>query len=105
MIRIITVLYILLALLVFGSMIFIHELGHFMFARFCGVTIHEFAIGMGPTLISWKSKKYETKYALRLLPIGGFVSMEGEDSESDDPNAFNKKAKWKRSSSTILPPK
>lgn len=77
-------------------MIFIHELGHFMFARFCGVTIHEFAIGMGPTLISWKSKKYETKYALRLLPIGGFVSMEGEDSESDDPNAFNKKAKWKR---------
>ena len=67
-----------------------------MFARFCGVTVHEFAIGMGPTLISWKSKKYETKYALRLLPIGGFVSMEGEDTESDDPNAFNKKAKWKR---------
>lgn len=93
---IITVLYILLALLVFGSMIFIHELGHFMVARKCGVTIHEFAIGMGPTVVSWKSKKYETKYALRLLPIGGFVSMEGEDGESDDPNAFVKKAKWKR---------
>lgn len=77
-------------------MIFIHELGHFIFARWSGVTIHEFAIGMGPTLISWKSKKYDTKYALRLFPIGGFVSMEGEDNDSDDPNAFNKKPKWKR---------
>ena len=77
-------------------MIFVHELGHFITARLSGVTIHEFAIGMGPTLISWKSKKYDTKYAWRLLPIGGFVSMEGEDEESDDENAFNKKAKWKR---------
>ncbi len=91
-----TVLYILLALFVFGIMIFIHELGHFITARLSGVTIHEFAIGMGPKLISWQSKKYETKYALRLLPIGGFVSMEGEDGESDDENAFNKKPKWKR---------
>lgn len=77
-------------------MIFIHELGHFMFARWSGVTIHEFAIGMGPKIVSWRSKKYDTKYALRLFPIGGFVSMEGEDDESDDPNAFNKKPKWKR---------
>ena len=92
----ITILYILLALFVFGIMIFIHELGHFITARLSGVTIHEFAIGMGPTLVSWQSKKYDTKYALRLLPIGGFVSMEGEDGESDDENAFNKKPKWKR---------
>ena len=92
----ITILYILLALFVFGIMIFIHELGHFITARLSGVTIHEFAIGMGPTLVSWKSKKYDTKYALRLLPIGGFVSMEGEDEESEDENAFNKKPKWKR---------
>ena len=91
-----TILSILLALFVFGIMIFIHEFGHFITARLSGVTIHEFAIGMGPTLISWKSKKYDTKYALRLLPIGGFVSMEGEDEESDDENAFNKKPKWKR---------
>lgn len=91
-----TILYILLALFVFGIMIFIHEFGHFITARLSGVTIHEFAIGMGPTLVSWKSKKYDTKYALRLLPIGGFVSMEGEDEESDDENAFNKKPKWKR---------
>ena len=91
-----TILYILLSLLVFGTMIFIHELGHFLVARWSKVTIHEFAIGMGPALFSWKSKKYETKYALRLLPIGGFVSMEGEDEESQDENAFNKKPKWRR---------
>lgn len=91
-----TILYILLAILIFGVMIFIHELGHFIFARLSKVTIYEFAIGMGPKLLSWKSKNYETKYALRLFPIGGFVSMAGEDGESDDPNAFNKKPIWKR---------
>ena len=51
---------------------------------------------MGPTLTSWHSKKYETKYALRLLPIGGFVSMEGEDEASEDENAFCNKSIWKR---------
>lgn len=86
------ILYILLMLLVFGVMIFIHEFGHFITARMCGVAVKEFAIGMGPTLFSWKSKKYDTKYGLRLLPIGGFVSMVGEDEESDDARAFcNKK--------------
>ena len=77
-------------------MIFIHELGHFVTARLSKVTIYEFAIGMGPTIFSWKSKKYDTKYALRLLPFGGFVSMAGEDGECDDENAFNKKPCWKR---------
>ena len=96
MIYITVLLYIVLALFVFGLLIFIHELGHFVAARLSKVTIYEFAIGMGPTLISWKSKKYDTKYALRLLPIGGFVSMAGEDGESDDENAFNKKPFWKR---------
>lgn len=65
-------------------------------ARINKVTIYEFAIGMGPTLFSWKSKKYDTKYALRLFPIGGFVSMAGEDGESDDENAFNKKNFFQR---------
>lgn len=84
--------YILLMLLIFGVMIFIHEFGHFITARICGVAVKEFAIGMGPTLFSWRSKKYDTKYGLRLLPIGGFVSMVGEDEESDDSRAFcNKK--------------
>ena len=80
----------------FGVLIFVHELGHFIAARLSKVTIYEFAIGMGPTIVSWNSKKYDTKYALRLFPIGGFVSMAGEDGESDDENAFNKKPFWKR---------
>lgn len=74
-----TILYILLALLIFGILIFIHELGHFLVARCCGVKILEFAIGMGPKLLSWKSKKSGTAYALRLFPIGGFVNMLGEN--------------------------
>ena len=72
-------LYILLALFVFGVLIFIHELGHFIAARLCGVKILEFAIGMGPKILSHKSKKSGTRYALRLFPIGGFVSMLGEN--------------------------
>lgn len=71
-------LYILLALFVFGLLIFIHELGHFIAARLCGVTVLEFAIGMGPKLFSVRSKKSGTAYSLRLIPVGGFVSMLGE---------------------------
>lgn len=72
-------LYILLALVIFGLLIFIHELGHFIAARLCGVEILEFAIGMGPKVVSWRSKKSGTRYSLRLFPIGGFVSMLGEN--------------------------
>ena len=90
------IVYFLIMLLVFGVLVFIHEFGHFMTARLCGVTVKEFAVGMGPKLVSWSSKKYETKYALRLLPIGGFVSMEGEDEASEDENAFCNKSVWKR---------
>jgi len=72
-------LYILLAIFIFGALIFIHELGHFIVARLCGVKVLEFAIGMGPKLFSIKSKKSGTVYAIRLFPIGGFVSMLGEN--------------------------
>lgn len=96
MIDIITFLYVLIALLVFGLLIFIHELGHFLSARACGVGVKEFAIGMGPKLISWKSKKYDTVYRIRLLPIGGFVSMVGEDEDSTESNAFCNQKVWKR---------
>ncbi|MBR6726653.1 MAG: site-2 protease family protein [Clostridia bacterium] len=127
-----TFLYILLALLVFGLLVMIHELGHFLIARLFGVGIREFSIGMGPKLFSWKGKKrwgepvpederekepevppiafdeneptpepkepedYRTTYSLRLLPIGGYVSMVGEDEESDHPAAFGQKNVWKR---------
>ena len=84
----------LVAILFFGLLISIHELGHFTFAKLFKVKVNEFALGMGPAL--FKKKKGETTYALRLLPIGGYVSMEGEDSESEDENAFNRKKVWQK---------
>lgn len=96
MITITGLLYILIAILVFGVLIFVHEGGHFLAARICRVTVKEFAIGMGPKVFSWVSKKTGTRYGLRLLPIGGFVSMAGEDEESEDPNAFCNKSVIKR---------
>ncbi len=89
-----SILYIVIALLIFGVIVMIHELGHFCVAKACGVKVNEFAIGMGPKIISWG--KGETKYSWRLLPIGGYVSMEGEDEESDDSRAFGKKKVWQR---------
>ncbi len=90
------ILYILIAILMFGALIFIHELGHFLTARLFHVTIYEFSIGMGPKLFSKTSEKSGTAYSLRLLPIGGYVSMAGEDEESEDENALNKKPVWQR---------
>ena len=87
-------MYILLAILAFGILIASHELGHFLAAKACGVRVNEFAIGMGPTLLKKQGK--ETKYSLRLLPIGGFCAMEGEDEESEDPRAFSSQKPWKR---------
>ena len=89
------VLYILIAILIFGFLIFVHELGHFLFAKKFGVSITEFSLGMGPKIISKKGKD-GVEYALRALPIGGFVAMVGEEEDSDDPNAFNKKPAWQR---------
>ena len=87
---------ILATILLFGFLIFIHELGHYLTARACKVTVREFAIGMGPKVVTWTSKKTQIAYSLRALPIGGFVAMEGEDEESADPNAFSKKKVWQR---------
>lgn len=84
----------LLAIFLFGILIAIHEFGHFSFAKLFKVKVNEFALGMGPKIIS--KKKGETAYSLRLFPIGGFVSMEGEDEDSADERAFNKKPAWQR---------
>lgn len=84
--------YILAAILVFGVLIAVHELGHFMAAKACGVRVNEFSIGMGPTL--WKKQKGETQYSLRLFPVGGFCAMEGEEEDSDDPTALNNQGFW-----------
>ena len=69
---------------ILGIIVFIHELGHFIFAKKAGVYVYEFAIGMGPKIISKKSKKSETVYSLRLIPLGGFCAMAGEDEEDEN---------------------
>ena len=71
-----------------GFLILIHELGHFIVAKLCKVKVNEFAIGFGPLI--WKKQGKETKYAIRLLPLGGFVSMEGEEERSEDARSFSK---------------
>ena len=86
--------YIIFAVIMFGVLIFVHELGHFLAARACGVKVNEFAMGMGPTLLKKQGK--ETLYSLHALPIGGFCAMEGEDEESDSPSAFNNQKGWKK---------
>lgn len=76
------------AIFVFLMVILFHEFGHFAVAKLVGIKVNEFSIGMGPKLL--QKKKGETEYTLRLLPIGGYVKMEGEDEESSDPRSFNK---------------
>lgn len=83
-----------LAILFFGVIIIIHEFGHFICAKLFKVRVNEFSIGMGPAI--FKKQKGETQYSLRALTIGGYVSMEGEDEESEDERAFNKKKVWQR---------
>ena len=84
------ILTIVAAILVFGILIAVHEAGHLMAAKAVGVTVHEFAIGMGPKLFSFT--KGETLYSLRLLPIGGYCSMEGEDEKSENSGALCNKS-------------
>lgn len=79
-------MYILIAILIFGALIAIHEAGHFAAAKLSGVRVNEFAIGMGPAI--FKRQKGETLYSLRIFPMGGYCAMEDEDEESDDPHAF-----------------
>ena len=85
---------ILFAILLFSFLIFIHELGHFVAAKLSGVQVNEFSMFMGPAL--WKKQVGETLYSLRLIPIGGYCAMEGEDGGSDNPRSFHKAAWWKR---------
>lgn len=72
-------------ILILGVIVLIHEFGHFIFAKKAGIYVYEFSIGMGPRIIKWKRKNDETEYSIRLIPIGGFVQMAGEEID-DDPN-------------------
>ena len=77
-----------------GFLILIHEGGHFFVARLCKVKVNEFAIGFGKILLQKQGK--ETKYTLRIIPLGGFCNMEGESEESDEVGSFSKASVWKR---------
>ena len=77
-----------------GFLIFIHEGGHFLVAKLCKVKVNEFAIGFGPTI--WSRQGKETKYAIRAIPLGGFVSMEGEDEESSHEHSYSNASITKR---------
>jgi len=87
-------LYIILAIFLFGLLIFTHELGHFLAARAFGVRVNEFAMGLGPIIL--KKQRGETLFTLRLLPVGGLCAMEGEDENSSDPRSFTAKPAWQR---------
>ena len=84
----------IVTIVVFMTMITFHELGHFTAAKLLGVAVPEFSVGMGPAIFKHKGKK--TLYALRMLPIGGYCRLEGEDEESSDPAAFTNQKLWKR---------
>ena len=84
----------LAALFVFSAVIAIHEFGHFAVAKLCGIRVNEFSIGMGPQL--FHKTKGDTEYSLRLLPIGGYCAMEGEDEDSDDDRALGRQVWWKK---------
>lgn len=85
---------IIIALLIFSIIIIFHELGHFWLAKANGIRVNEFCLGLGPTIFGFT--KGETKYSLKLLPFGGACMMEGEDDDSSDERAFNKKSVWAR---------
>ena len=92
-------MYILIGILLLGILIAVHEFGHFIAARICGIEVMEFAIGMGPKLIGWTGKS-GTKFSLRAIPLGGFCAFYGEDDvegkSADDPRAYGKQNVWKR---------
>lgn len=89
-----TVFYVIVAILLFGVLILAHEFGHFITAKLSGVQVNEFSLFMGPAI--WKKQKGETLYALRCIPLGGYCAMEGEDEGSDNPRAFGNAKVWKR---------
>lgn len=88
------IVFILSAILIFGLLIAVHEFGHFITAKLCGVRVNEFAIGMGPLI--WQKEKGETLYSLRAFPVGGFCAMEGEDEDTGDERSFVRQGFFKK---------
>lgn len=97
-----TFINVIIGLIMFGFIIFFHELGHFLLAKKNGIGVIEFAVGMGPALYSFKKK--ETKYSLRIIPMGGYCMMLGEDEEVADEHSFSEKSVWQRLSVVLAGP-
>ena len=99
-----SILYVFLAILILGVCIFVHEFGHYLAARTCGLTVVEFAVGMGPAIFKWRRKDID--YSIRALPIGGFCSFVGENPDDDavDPRNINLQPAWKRVVMTVAGP-
>ncbi|WP_238915513.1 M50 family metallopeptidase [Clostridium sp. YIM B02555] len=93
------VIYLIMAILAFGVLIIVHELGHFTLAKLNGVRVEEFSIGMGPRILSKQGK--ETRYSLSLFPIGGYVKMMGEEEAVEDERSFSAKSPLRRISIII----
>lgn len=105
-----SILYVLLALLLLGILIIVHEFGHFASSRLCGIPVKEFSIGFGPKLLQWKSRKQETLFTLRALPLGGYCMYYGDtddDPQSEkqpDPRRYGNAPVWKRMVSIFCGP-
>lgn len=101
-------MYILIAILLLGILVTVHEAGHFFAARLTGIEVMEFAIGFGPKLLGWKSKKHDTQFSLRLIPMGGYCAFYGEDDAQgkhvNDPRAYSRQSVWKRMLSVAMGP-
>ncbi|HBC97670.1 MAG TPA: RIP metalloprotease RseP [Clostridium sp.] len=95
-------MYIIAAIIAFGLLIIVHEFGHFIMAKLNGVKVEEFSVGMGPKLFGIKGG--ETEYLIKLLPIGGYVRMLGDEGKSEDPRAFNNKSPGRKLSVVIAGP-
>ena len=94
-----TILFVLLAILLLGLLIVVHELGHYLSARVQGIAVKEFSVGFGPKIVRRKSKKSETLYSLRWIPLGGYCAFYDEDADTldpSDPRRFGAAAVWKR---------
>jgi len=105
-----SILYILCALLLLGILITMHEFGHFIAARLSGIAVKEFSIGFGPKILQWKSKKKETLFSLRPIPMGGYCMFYGDTDDdprgekADDPHCYSKTPVWKRALSVLFGP-
>ena len=88
------ILYVLLAIVMLGIIVTVHEFGHYCMGRLCGIGIVEFSVGFGPRLLGWERKGI--KYSLRAIPLGGYCAFVGEDERNDDPHAMNNQPAWKR---------